>query len=146
MFEAGRTSSDTFNAMVKELRFRSTPRASTLLASVRRALNGGSPLSAAKQCDLFEHKTVVACQMSPPVDVKQISPLVDEYIPLEEAHKTLRVAPGSSWKIVEEKRRQFVQRAPPSQLAGLADNQQAAILREASRANAAYKVIAMYSK
>ena len=60
---------------------------------------------------------------------------------LDEAYKTLKVMPGSTWETIELARRQSVQRAHPTEIGSLDIEQRREAQASARRANAAYAVL-----
>jgi hypothetical protein len=59
----------------------------------------------------------------------------------DEACKVLRVTAGASWEVIENARREIVERAHPAKLKPLKDGQRTTLMLEANRANAAYAVL-----
>ena len=60
---------------------------------------------------------------------------------LLDAYKVLKVPMDSAWEVVENSRRQIVQRSSPTHLSRMTEEKRAPILGEAKLANAAYAVI-----
>lgn len=58
-------------------------------------------------------------------------------MPLDDAHKVLRVAPGSAWESIESARRQLVQQASPARTTSLSPEKRLQIQDQARRANLA---------
>jgi hypothetical protein len=130
-----------------ELSFRQVPRAVTLLAKVRGARQGRMPESVAVQNTLFSGETKTATQpaaYSAPPSRSEVAPAKPEPAPtmsLLDAYKVLKVSMDSAWEVVENSRRQIVQRSRPTHLGRMTEEKRAPILREAMLANAAYAVI-----
>jgi hypothetical protein len=130
-----------------ELSFRQVPRAVMLLAKVRAAQQGHMPEPAAVQNTLFsgERKAVTqpAANSAPPSQ-PEVAPAKPEPAPtmlLLDAYKVLKVPMDSAWEVVENSRRQIVQRSSPTHLARITEEKRAPVLKEAMLANAAYEVI-----
>ena len=130
-----------------ELSFRQVPRAVSLLAKVRAALQGRMPEQAAVQKTLFSGETKIAAQPTtyfvPPSQSEDASakPEPAPALSLLDACKVLKVPMDSPWEVVENSRRQMVQRSSPTHLARMAEEKRGPILTEAKLANAAYAVI-----
>ena len=137
MFEAEQGNPDALRLLEVELTFRSVPRATTLLAKVKRVLNGGTVLPSAKQNDLFDHGTPVPLLRKTPNVADQSM----ETMTLEDALKVLKITSGASWEAVESSRRQVVNHARPDRLATLSEEKRSILKEEARRANAAYFVL-----
>lgn len=146
MFEIERVDPDVLRLLEVELSFRSVPRATTLLANVKRVLNGGTVLPSARQKELFDHKAPVAAQV--PLLKDQPKPAVSSLprMPLEDALKVLKTTLGAPWEAVEASRRQVVDRAHPDKLAGLSEEKRRILKEEARRANAAYVAVFLERK
>jgi DnaJ-domain-containing protein 1 len=141
MFEAEQGNPGTLRLLEAELAFRSVPRATTLLAKVKRVLNGGTVLPSAKQSDLFDHRTPVAVQVPLLKETPKVAAAPMETMTLEDALKVLKVTSGASWEAVESSRRQAVDRARPDKLTPLSKEKRGVLKEEARRANAAYFVL-----
>lgn len=62
-------------------------------------------------------------------------------MPLDEAYKTLRCGPSTSWEEIEKSRQKLVAQSNPARVAGLTPDQRAHALSDAKRVNLAYKTI-----
>lgn len=62
-------------------------------------------------------------------------------MPLDEAYKTLRCSPSTSWEEIEKSRQKLVAQSNPARVAGLTPDQRAQALSGAKRVNLAYKTI-----
>ncbi|MGD0648898.1 MAG: hypothetical protein ABR971_13000 [Acidobacteriaceae bacterium] len=143
LFEAQQSDPQVLRALEAELAFRSVPRASVLLVKVKRVLDGGTVLPPPTQNNLFEQKPPVAVQPSPSPDTpKMAAPPLPE-MSVEEALKTLKVAPAAAWETVESSRRQAVEKARPDTTTALSEEKRAALQLEARRANNAYATLLM---
>jgi DnaJ-domain-containing protein 1 len=144
MFESEQGDPEVLHLLEVELSFRSVPRATMLLANVKRVLNSGTVLPVAKQKELFDHKAPVAAQV--PLLKDPVKPAVSSlpHMPLEDALKVLKITLGAPWEAVEASRRQAVDRAHPDKLAGLSEEKRGILKEEARRANAAY--VAVFSE
>jgi hypothetical protein len=138
MFEAEQGNPGLLRLLETELSFRSVPRATMLLARVKRVLGGGTVLPSAKQNDLFDHKTPVAVQVPLLKDTPKPPAPTLPAMTLEEALKVLKITLGAPWEAVELSRRQAVDRARPDRLTVLSEDKRIALKEEAGRANAAY--------
>ena len=141
MFELEQADPDVLRLLEVELSFRSVPRATTLLANVRRALNGGIVLPPAKQKELFSPEAPVSVPVPLPKDPPKPAVSSLQPMPLEEAFKVLKITSGAPWEAVEASRRQAVDRAHPDKLAGLSEYKRGILKEEARRANAAYLAV-----
>ena len=150
LFAAKRTDSDTLNALKAELQFRNVPRATALLARVKVALSGGTPLTPTAQPGLFPSDVSPvpaapkpAAMILPKPGPKPTDKVPDTpAMPLDEAYKLLRVTAGAPWDEFEQARAKLVQKSHPDALEGLSVEKRAAALQDAKRANAAYAAIA----
>jgi DnaJ-domain-containing protein 1 len=141
MFESQQTNPDVLRLLEVELSFRSVPRATTLLANVRRTLSGGVVLPSAQQKELFDNKAPASIPVPllkdpPKPAVSSLHPM-----PLEEAFKVLKITSGAPWEAVEASRRQAVDRSHPNKLAGLSEDKRGILREEARRVNAAYLAV-----
>lgn len=140
-FDAEQGDADALRSLENELAFRYVPRATALLAKVKRVLAGGTVPSAPKQDELFTHKAPIAVQV-PLLPVKPTPSLeLVASMSIEEACKVLRVTVGESWEVIENARREIVDRAHPAKLNTLKDSQRITVMRDSTRANAAYAVL-----
>ena len=150
LFAAKRSETDTLNALKMELQFRNVPRATALLAKVKAALAGGTPLIPTAQPELFATPPPPKPPPSQPAAVilPKPAPRPAEKAPeapamaLEEAYKLLRVTAGTPWDEVEQARARLVQRSHPDALEGLSAEKRAAAVLDAKQANAAYAALA----
>lgn len=74
-------------------------------------------------------------------DAKIESTELAESLSVEEAYSVLRCAPGSSWEVIEQCRRDLVQLAHPANLANMSVEQRQAHEAHARKANLAYAVL-----
>ena len=149
LYAAKRTDADTLNALMAELQFRNVPRAIALLAKVKAALSGETPLTPSAQPELFTPSSLpLASPLPPPQPPAGIFP---KPIPkslgrepeaptmaLDEAYKILRVTAGSPWEQVEQARAMIVQRSHPDSILEVSPEKRSATIAEARLANAAY--------
>jgi DnaJ-domain-containing protein 1 len=141
MFEDEQVDPDALRLLEAELAFRSVPRATTLLAKVKRALGGGTVLPSAKQNDLFDHRTPVAVQVPLLKEAPKATAPPMPAMTLEDALKVLKITSGASWEAVELSRREAVDRARPDRLTTLSEEKRSVLKEEARRSNAAYYVL-----
>lgn len=64
-----------------------------------------------------------------------------ETLSVEEAYRVLKCAPGSSWEVIEQNRRDLVQQAHPANLANLSASQRETQIVYAKRVNLAHAVL-----
>jgi DnaJ-domain-containing protein 1 len=62
-------------------------------------------------------------------------------MPLGDAYKLLKVTAGSTWELIEQTRRQLVQRSYPDRLGSMSAEGRAQVLAESKRVNAAYTLL-----
>ena len=145
MFESCQADPQILEALESELKFRSVPRATTLLTKVRRAMNGAPILPTASQDALFENTASVPRQIQLPIaitDSDSAAPTKREPEPplkvsVEDAYKILKVAPSASWDSIEQSRRTIVELTRPDRLENLNEERRQALRLDALRANAA---------
>lgn len=150
MFESCQADPQTLEALEYELKFRSVPRAATLLSRVRRISNGAQAIPVPSQEPLFEH------QLTPPARQDQFpiaSPILEIAIPnqeqsqsrlkvsVEDACKILKVTPNTPWNTIELSRRDIVELSRPDRLAKVSEEKRLALIEEARKANAALEAL-----
>ncbi len=141
MFESEQGDPLALHLLEVELSFRSVPRATKLLANVKRALGGNTVQPAAKQNVLFEHKPAVAVQVPLLKETPNLHPSPQPTMTVEDALKVLKVNSGAPWEAVEFSRRRAVDRARPDKLANLSADDRRSLKEGARRANVAYLVL-----
>ena len=145
MFESCHADPQILEALESELKFRSVPRATTLLTKVRRAMNGAPILPSASQDAQFESTLLVPEQIQLRIaitDSDSAAPEIREPEPplnvsVEDAYKILKVAPNASWDSIERSRRTIVELTRPDRLEKLNEERRQALRLDALRANAA---------
>jgi DnaJ-domain-containing protein 1 len=150
MFDSSQGEPQMLEALESELKFRSVPRATTLLNKVRQAINGAPVVPAASQEALFED------MLSPPARQTQVSiamtasdsatpekrePEPPLQVSVEDACKILKVAPNASWDSIEQSRRAIVELARPDRLERLGEEKRHAVRLHALKANAALNAL-----
>lgn len=150
LFAVKRTDTDTMNALKTELQFRNVPRATALLAKVKAALSGETPLMPTVQPELFAAPLPPISPPSQPGAVilpKPTSKPAEKTpevpaVTLEEAYKLLRVTAETPWEEVEQARARLIQRSHPDALYDLNADKRTAAIQDAKRTNAAYAALA----
>ena len=69
------------------------------------------------------------------------APASPPHMPLDEAYKVMKAAPGATWESIEQTRRTLVQQSHPSRWKKLSAEKRAQTLTEARRVNAAYAAL-----
>ena len=62
-------------------------------------------------------------------------------MPLDDAYKVLKTAPGATWEFIEQSRRMLVQQSHPSRWKAMNAEWRAQVLAEAKRVNTAYAAL-----
>lgn len=149
MFESSQADPQMLEALEAELKLRSVPRATTLLAKVRRAISGAPIVPAASQEVLFEHRVAepsqgqlpiaMAAANSTPVAKKEPEPPLQ--VSVEDAYKILKISQNASWDSIEQSRRTIVELARPDRLEKLGEEKRQALRLDALKANAALNAL-----
>jgi len=155
VFRDSQTNAETLKELENELQCRKSGRA--LLAQVQEAqakLRGAYPTPAStpesgqtpqpsprRESALWNLSTSGsgADEISP-----EASPLASDDFPMmtvEDAYKALRVSVASTWEVIEQSRRQLVQKAHPANLKGMSADKRAATKADAKLVNAAYTTL-----
>lgn len=150
MFESSQADPKILAALESELKFRSVPRAATLLTKVRRAMNGAPILPTVRQDALFEHAVPVPQQTQLPITISDsdgAAPTKSELgerslqVSVEEACKILKIAPNASWDLIEQARRSIVELARPDRIEKLNEEKRRELRLNAAKANAALNAL-----
>jgi len=150
MFESSQSDPQILDALESELRFRSVPRAATLLNRVRKAMNGHPDAPAASQELLFGHDVSVPIQEAqfptalPVQNTRESRKRETEpalIVSVDDACKILKVTANASWDSVEHSRRAIVELARPDRLEKFAEAKRKALQQDALEANAALKAL-----
>lgn len=149
LFQSSQGNAKTLESLEYELRFRSVPRATALLAKVRRAMNGAPVVPAPSQDVLFDHKPAMPVQtLLPTINTTPVPALIPaiEALPLpqlsiEDACKFLKVSATASWDTIEKSRREIVGLTRPDLMAKLSEEQRQALRHDAMIANAAHNAL-----
>ena len=168
MFAKSKSDLKVLKQLESELQFRQVPRAVALLTEVQWVIYNatrstgtiGKPPPATKvampeiqQTRLFEQPETITISvgqspvviqplptsMTPP-PLKQ-STSTTATIPISEAYKLLNATPGSTWKSIEQTRRQLVQQSHPSRVATLSEVKRAQAEADAVQINSAYLML-----
>jgi DnaJ-domain-containing protein 1 len=165
-FAKSKTDAKALKQLEHELQYRQVPRAVALLARVRAALSGEPPATidipatgpapVPQQSGLWERPSkpapaplvtpVAASRPAARVKVSD-SPATEgvqpraPVIPISDAYKLLKATAGSTWELIEQTRRQLVQKSHPDRLGSMSAEGRAQVLAESKRVNAAYAVL-----
>lgn len=168
MFAKSKSDFKVLKQLESELQFRQVPKAVALLTEVQWVIYNatrststiGNPPPATKaampviqQTGLFEQSETINIRVGQsPVVVQPLTtsttppPLKQSTstaatIPINEAYKLLNATPGSTWKSIEQTRRQLVQQSHPSRVTTLSAVKRAQAETEAVKVNAAYLML-----
>jgi hypothetical protein len=171
IFARGMADTKVLKQLEQELQYRQVPRAVALLAEVQAAMYGGAttPQSAAVPAPppaarapaplpqppgLGEHPATPPIATPPTVvPVRAVAPTVRlpeplpaarppaPAMPLDDAYKVLKTAPGTTWESIERTRRLLVQQSSPLRTSTMGVDKRARALAEARRINEAYMAL-----
>ena len=157
LFAASQADTETLKALEGELRCRHVPRAMVLLKAVQAKLTRTSPSTAGspkpaplqesslprpqRRATFFPSAPTNSCPAAPPPKPSTLASDGEPMMTLEDAYKVLRAKEGTPWEVIEQTRRQLVQKAHPDNFGGLSADKRSAIQFEAKRANVAYSVL-----
>jgi hypothetical protein len=144
LFESNHADPQTLEALEYELKFRSVPRAASLLKKVRGAMNGTPIVPVASQKALFDHAPLVQTQETLSTKAALVAaPVIEEapmprpQLSIEDACNILKVSAVASWDTIEQSRRAIVELTRPDRMAKLSDKNRHALRHDAQMANAA---------
>ena len=146
----------------QELQHRHVPRAVALLAEVQAEMcdvdaeaSPARPTTPIPQQLDLPVRRAAPPEVITPVPVRTVAPEIKLQepqpkasliappltMPLDEANKILKVAPGASWESIEKSRRMLMNQSHPSRLKEFSAEKRAEALANAKRVNAAYAVL-----
>lgn len=163
LFSTGRSDPKILGQLEHELRHRQVPRAVSLLVKVRAAMRGslppgpaslttgapqgklvlgdGSPVTPPKpDAGLVRSSAGTKNAPSSPSATKAPRPKLPQ-MPLEDAYKLLKATATTSWEVIEQTRRELVERSSPSLMSDKGAEQREKSIEEAGRVNDAYDAL-----
>ena len=150
MFDSSPADPQTLEALEYELKFRSVPRAASLLSKVRRASSGAPLIPVPRQELLFEHKPSAPARQAPlPMTaiVREAGASSEEQpksqlkVSVEDACKILKVTPNAPWNTIEQSRRAIVELSRPDYSVKISEEKRQALREDAYKANAAFSAL-----